>query len=303
MGVVEFLKIAFPLKPIGILRSCFSRRNGTPRQPLLVTAARAKLTLRPELGPEYLEGLSSFSHCWILYIFHENTDLQRLWASPTTTHPTQYLAPKGKIRVPRLNGKKIGVFSTRSPHRPCPIGLSVAQILAIDGNTVTVGGADIVDGSPVLDIKPYVPFCDAVFDAKTPAWVAPSVEQGDEPLAVGAVVVGDRAEEMLRSCWECTKSTLYSTFEDYKTLVVQVLSRDIRSVTQRVKVPKRKNTDADGVSSLQEYSRQKAGAGGEEEGTWHLELDGIDITYEVEDENDEKKKKVVRLKTARIVGA
>lgn len=66
-------RVAYPLRPIGQLHSCFSGRNGTPRQPLLVKTARAELELRPELSPDFFQGLEQFSHCWVLYIFHENT--------------------------------------------------------------------------------------------------------------------------------------------------------------------------------------------------------------------------------------
>jgi hypothetical protein len=111
-GGLDLLQVAFPLRPIGILRSCFSRRNGTPRQPLLVPAARARLTLRPELSAEFLEGLQGYSHCWVLYVFHENTDLQRLWQQAEAGSGV-----RAKIRVPRLDGGKLGVFATRSPHR------------------------------------------------------------------------------------------------------------------------------------------------------------------------------------------
>jgi tRNA (Thr-GGU) A37 N-methylase len=74
-----------------------------------------------------------------------------------------------------LDGDKLGVFATRSPHRPCPIGLSVAQVVSVHGRTLVLGGADIVDGSPVLDVKPFVPFCDNVPAASAPAWVAAKV--------------------------------------------------------------------------------------------------------------------------------
>ena len=73
----NLLRIPFPLRAIGLLRSCFSNRNGTPRQPLLVPAARAALRLRPDLSAEYLQGLEGYSHCWLLYIFHANTGEQR----------------------------------------------------------------------------------------------------------------------------------------------------------------------------------------------------------------------------------
>ena len=105
-GALDLLGVAFPLRPVGILRSCFSRRNGTPRQPLLVPAARARLTLRPGLSGDFLEGLGQYSHCWVLYIFHENTDLQRLW------HPERDSGVRAKIRR-AWNGGRGGGW----PHR------------------------------------------------------------------------------------------------------------------------------------------------------------------------------------------
>ncbi|GFH08291.1 TsaA-like domain-containing protein [Haematococcus lacustris] len=100
---------------------------------------------------------------------------------------------KAKVAVPRLNGGRLGVLATRSPHRPCPIGLSVAKVIAVEGRSVLLGGTDLVDGSPVLDLKPYV-FCDAVPDACAPAWVKAwpwlsflQAEAEDEPLLVAAV--------------------------------------------------------------------------------------------------------------------
>jgi len=144
--------VAYPLTPVGTLRSCFSQRNGTPRQPLLVPAARAEVVLRAGMPPDILEGITQYSHCWVLYIFHENTDLTRLWEPMGGK-------VKSKINVPRLNGGRMGVLATRSPHRPAPVGLSVARILGVRGGRLILEGADVVDGTPILDIKPYVPFC------------------------------------------------------------------------------------------------------------------------------------------------
>ncbi|KAH9304306.1 hypothetical protein KI387_008710, partial [Taxus chinensis] len=113
---------SYPMTPIGIIQSCFSTRNGTPRQPLLVPSARACLILYSGGIPlASLEGLGEYSHCWILYVFHMNTDLSRLWEQPAHSNF------KAKVRVPRLQGGKKGVLATRSPHRPCPIGLTVAK--------------------------------------------------------------------------------------------------------------------------------------------------------------------------------
>ncbi|XP_058113857.1 uncharacterized protein LOC131256824 isoform X9 [Magnolia sinica] len=113
---------SFPMTPIATVQSCFSTRNGTPRQPLIVPLARACLVLDSGRAPaEALEGLADYSHCWILYIFHLNTDLEKLWKQPSKSKL------KAKVRVPKLKGGKMGVLATRSPHRPCPIGLTVAK--------------------------------------------------------------------------------------------------------------------------------------------------------------------------------
>ncbi|GLC33986.1 hypothetical protein PLESTM_000141000 [Pleodorina starrii] len=219
---------AFPFRPIGHLKSVFSERNGTPRQPQLVPAARSRLVLCPDVPAACLEGLTQYSHCWVLYVFHANTDLAK------------YLSPnrsglKAKIHVPRLNGGRMGVLATRSPHRPSPIGLSTAEVIGVEGNSLILGGADIVDGSPVLDIKPYVPFCDCLPAARAPAWVQAEAE--DEPLAVREVVVGEAARAALERAWRARKAhSMYRSAEQYLELVRQVLNRDIRSVHQRLHV-------------------------------------------------------------------
>ncbi|XP_059077723.1 uncharacterized protein LOC131049196 isoform X3 [Cryptomeria japonica] len=156
----------YPMTPIGIVQSCFSTRNGTPRQTLLVPSARACLILYSGgIPPAALEGLAEFSHCWILYVFHMNTDLSRLWEQPAHSNF------RAKVKVPRLQGGKKGVLATRSPHRPCPIGLTVAKVEAVHGRMVLLSGVDLVDGTPVLDVKPYLPYCDNVDGAKVPNWV------------------------------------------------------------------------------------------------------------------------------------
>ncbi|CAI5497625.1 unnamed protein product [Closterium sp. Naga37s-1] len=121
---------------------CTACRNGTPRQPLLVPAARAYLELpRGGVSPAALEGLEGYSHCWLLYVFHANTDIQRLWSDP---HHRKFRA---KVRVPRLQGGKLGALATRTPHRPVPIGLSIARVERVEGRRVLLSGADLVDGT------------------------------------------------------------------------------------------------------------------------------------------------------------
>jgi len=164
--------------PIGVVHSCFSRRNGTPRQGGdLVPSARCVFFLDGGLPRDLLSGLDRYSHCWVLYEFHANTNRRdvsdRVVTENTSCTTRNGGAVKGKARVPRLDGAPVGALATRTPHRPTPIGLSLGSIVRVDTDTgaITLGGCDLVDGTPVLDIKPYVPFCDAVRDAVAPAWV------------------------------------------------------------------------------------------------------------------------------------
>lgn len=220
---------AYPMTPIGIIESCFWTRNGTPRQPLLVTHARACLILNSGGIPQAtLEGLVEYSHCWILYVFHKNTDLPRLWEQQGHTNF------KAKVRVPRLQGGKMGVLATRSPHRPCPIGISVAKVEAVHGRMLLLSGVDLVDGTPVLDIKPYLPYCDNVQGAKVPDWIM--ADGVDDPLAVASVNFSPDFSISLASCWEAQgKQSLYSSPNEFQILIEQILSRDIRSLSQRLR--------------------------------------------------------------------
>lgn len=231
---------------------------------MLVQSARSILTLRRELSGEFFDGLKNFSHCWVLYVFHKNTDIQKLWDS-------SFQGVRGKIRVPRLDGARVGALATRSPHRPCPIGLSVAKIVDVNDRRLVLGGADIVDGSPVLDIKPYVPFCDSVSDAETPVWV--DKRSINDPLFTATVEIPPPVELKLEACWKqrATGST-FACFQEYASFVREALSRDIRSVTQRVKVPNRKDK---GFELERMYKKDETSA------IWHVVLDGIDIGYNV----------------------
>ncbi|KAJ6642771.1 tRNA (adenine(37)-N6)-methyltransferase [Pseudolycoriella hygida] len=132
-------------KPIGFIRTAFSEKRAVPRQPTTnKLLGRIEISQSVFNNPEHsLDGLHSFSHIWIIYHFHRNE-----------SHP------KAKVAPPRLGGSRVGVFSTRSPHRPCPIGLSLVEINKIDHRFVYFYGTDMVDGTPVLDIKPYIPAYD-----------------------------------------------------------------------------------------------------------------------------------------------
>ncbi|CAI5459451.1 unnamed protein product, partial [Closterium sp. Yama58-4] len=205
----------YPMTPIGVIRSCFSTRNGTPRQPLLVPAARAYLELpRGGVAPAALQGLEGYSHCWLLYVFHANTDIQRLWSDP---HHRKFRA---KVRVPRLQGGKLGALATRTPHRPVPIGLSIAKVERVEGRRVLLSGADLVDGSPVLDIKPYLPYSDALPSATVPQWVEPSGE-GDG-MHMASVSFHPAVSTQLQHAWSSqSHRSLYSHPDDLQELCRQ----------------------------------------------------------------------------------
>jgi len=138
---------------IGVVRSCFGEKFGVPRQPGLCPSAWGTLTFdEPYRSEEAVRGLDEFSHVWIVFLFHQTTG--QGW------HPT--------VRPPRLGGnRRVGVFASRSPFRPNSIGLSVVRLEGIDrdradGPVLLLGGMDLVDGTPVLDVKPYIPYADSV---------------------------------------------------------------------------------------------------------------------------------------------
>lgn len=139
------------VSPIGYLRSCFKEKFAIPRQPQLAPAARGVLELcAPFDNGDAVQGLEQVSHVWLLFLFHQ------------TLEDT----PRLKVRPPRLGGNRaIGVFATRATHRPNGIGQSVVKLDKVDKDRLWLSGIDLLDGTPVLDVKPYVPYADNVPDA------------------------------------------------------------------------------------------------------------------------------------------
>ncbi|XP_042341379.1 tRNA (adenine(37)-N6)-methyltransferase [Plectropomus leopardus] len=134
--------------PIGYISSCFSVKNGTPRQPTICGPSRAELRIQQSVfnNPEHaLVGLEQYSHVWIIFLFHKNG----------------HLSHKAKVKPPRLNGQRVGVYSTRSPHRPNALGLTLAKLDKIVGDTLHLSDIDMIAGTPVLDVKPYIPEYDS----------------------------------------------------------------------------------------------------------------------------------------------
>lgn len=145
----------FQFETIGIVHSPYREKFGIPRQPGLVDAEATLELLPPYNRPEAVKGLEGFSHIWVSFVFH---GVKRSEWKPT-------------VRPPRLGGnERVGVFASRSTHRPNPIGLSVVALTGIDcceGRVeLRIKGADLLDGTPVLDIKPYVPYVDSITDAR-----------------------------------------------------------------------------------------------------------------------------------------
>jgi tRNA-Thr(GGU) m(6)t(6)A37 methyltransferase TsaA len=151
------MEYAVPFKIIARIHSDFPDKFGIPRQSGLVDALRAEIVFEPEYRrQEAVRGLEGFSHLWLIWEF--SRAIREDW-SPT-------------VRPPRLGGNtRLGVFATRSPFRPNPVGLSCVRLAGIDteaanGPVLRVAGADLMDGTPILDIKPYIPYADCRPDAR-----------------------------------------------------------------------------------------------------------------------------------------
>ena len=147
----------FEVKPIAFMHSDFDSKFGIPRQSGLVEQLRSTIVFAQEFrNPDALRGIEDFSRLWIIWQFSEA--VRQGW-SPT-------------VRPPRLGGNtRMGVFATRSPFRPNNLGLSCVTLLGVErtesyGTVLHVGGADLMDGTPIFDIKPYIPYADAFPDAK-----------------------------------------------------------------------------------------------------------------------------------------
>jgi tRNA (adenine37-N6)-methyltransferase len=194
----------YEFQPIGYVRSCFREKFGIPRQPGLIPEARASLEILPPYNrPEAFRELADYSHIWLTFVFHAS--LRDNW--------------KATVRPPRLGGnKRVGVFASRSPFRPNPIGLSVVRLerLELENPHVCLhlSGIDLLDGTPVLDIKPYLPYADAIPDAKYGYAPAPSSD-------IQAIQFDERAASLLDSLPDAEA-------EQLKQLICGILRQDPR---------------------------------------------------------------------------
>ncbi len=190
------------MQPIGWVRSPWPEKFGIPRQAGLTRGVVSRIELdRARIPGEALRGLEGVSHLWVLSWFHACAD--EGW------RPT--------VRPPRLGGAaRLGVFATRAPHRPNPIALSLVRLLAIEDRTLTVADLDLLDNTPVLDLKPYLPWAEQPPDARC-EWA------GDPPTALAVRFEPSAEQALLRLADPATA----------RTAIVETLRWDPRPAHQR----------------------------------------------------------------------
>lgn len=176
------------IDPIATVKSHYKEKFGTPRQSGLVHSDRTEILFRPSFCfEEFTRGLENISHVWVIFSFHL----------------VKYKTGQTTVRPPRLGGKeRIGIFACRTPHRPNQLGLSLVKIKEIKNDRIVVNGADLVDGTPIFDIKPYHP-------------------QADRPSDFNSGYISELNREKLKVTWSCPKPSESAHIED-------VLSQDPR---------------------------------------------------------------------------
>jgi tRNA-Thr(GGU) m(6)t(6)A37 methyltransferase TsaA len=212
--------------PIGYLNSVFPTKNGCPRQGLLVESSRATLKLLPNCNPiASLDGLQSFSHCWLIFVFHENTNQSKANV-------------KSKVSPPRLKGEKVGLYATRTPHRHNNIGLSVAAIDHIDKQTgvLHLRGIDLIDGTPILDIKPYIDGYDNIPSEalKSPEWIQEPITNLSRKKLVFEASAKEQLDQIINEGYDKHENVLQffynNEMDQICSFISDVIAYDVRSV-------------------------------------------------------------------------
>lgn len=222
------------LRVIGLFHSPYNNRRGTPRQGILVPSAIGYIEFSSWIQPQStLDGLiENFSHIWVIWQFHENTNSiqQHLLSNKKTL-----LGCKAKIKPPRLNGKKIGIFACRTPHRPNPIGLTKCKIIKMDYklNRLYLSDIDMINGTPIIDIKPYIPYSDITMNAIIPKWCTMTK---DDLLFDNIIWDKNKENKIIQLLKDNEYFTQYfDHLNDFKSMIEEILIRDIRSLYQRNK--------------------------------------------------------------------
>lgn len=198
----------YSIEPIGFIESPYKEKFAVPRQPSLVPAARSRVKLVGEANsPEAVRGLEQFSHAWLLFLFDQN--LAAGW--------------KPTVRPPRLGGnERVGVFASRSTFRPNGIGMSAVEIKGVtkhgDQIYLDLGNVDLVDGTPIIDIKPYIPYSDSI------------------PQALGSYADAEPEKSQVLFSPLATEQLETRGYLDYqKAVIEQVLAQDPRPAYKKNK--------------------------------------------------------------------
>ena len=188
------------LQPIGFIRTQKQVKFHACHQPAESAAETNVLELLPDRRyEEALQDLAGFSRVWLVWWFHRNTD----W--------------RPKVLPPRGPAKRRGVFATRSPHRPNPLGITPVQLIRVEGRNLVLGACDLVDGTPVFDIKPYIPAYD-IFPEESAGWLDEVEESFGEPpqFTVTYSSLAETQAEWLRANWQI----------DFRPRMSELLARD-----------------------------------------------------------------------------
>jgi tRNA (adenine37-N6)-methyltransferase len=230
------MTVDFALHPIAHIRSCYPERFGIPRQSGLVSAATAQIVF-PNTGDNQLalRGIEEFSHLWVVFWFHGQ----------------DYGGFKPLVSPPRLGGRtQVGVYASRSPNRPNPIGLSAVALDRVETTRsqilLHIAGVDLLDGTPVLDLKPYIPYADAIPTA-TSAWATLEMPGFAVCWAEAAIVA-------LEECWAQGR---VGDREGIQALIEGTIGQDPRPAHER-------------------------GKDGRVDQQWNLRVGGFDVFWRVE---------------------
>ena len=200
---------SFQFEQIGVIHSPYKEKFAVPRQPGLVTRGGGELHLiAPYNQADAVRGLEAFSHLWVVFVFHQT--MEGGW------RPT--------VRPPRLGGNaRMGVFATRSTFRPNPVGMSLVELKGIrcqkDQVILELGSLDLVDGTPVIDIKPYLPFAEALPDAR--ASYAQEAPRADMPVHFTAELTAQLSQ-------------LEKRYPHLRDFITEVLAQDPRPAVQEI---------------------------------------------------------------------
>ena len=211
---------AFVFEPIAFVESAFADKFGIPRQSGMLKNLKAYIQFinDPDIKTA-LRSIEMFSHIWLVFVFDQHGGNK--W--------------KPSIRPPRLGGaKKVGVLSSRSPHRPNPIGISAVQLISIDyeysqGPRMCVAGIDLLDTTAILDVKPYIPIADSIPEA-IPGWA-------NEPIIKQKVIFSAQAEQDFAAAQFEQQEHIQQQSADFRKMLIEILELDPRPAYMKRKHP------------------------------------------------------------------